>query len=131
MQEGLETKHLLTSFKLSLPSGSEMRMMRWVSRTPGHFLIHVQGAIQTIKEMELDTKLQEANRSVKSANVEVKLSKMTSNDELKKGERDYTLQQAVGAGKTTRDKSKKLKKTEGDKSPQAAVIAAKAGLDEA
>ena len=33
-----------------------MRMMRWVSRTPEHFLVFVQEAIHDIKEMELDTK---------------------------------------------------------------------------
>ena len=48
--------HQLTSFKLSLPSGSEMRMVRWASGTPKHFLIHVRGAIHAIKEMELNTK---------------------------------------------------------------------------
>ncbi len=41
IQEALETKHQLTSFKLSLPSETEMRMMRWTSGTPEHFLIHV------------------------------------------------------------------------------------------
>ncbi len=61
-------------------------MMRWVSRTPEDFLIHVQGAIHAIKEMELDTKFQEAMRAVKSANLEVILSKMAYKDELKKRE---------------------------------------------
>ncbi len=56
IQEALEVKHLLTSFKLSLPSGSEMRMARWASGTPEHFQIHMRGAIHVIKEMELDTK---------------------------------------------------------------------------
>ncbi len=41
IQEALETKHQLTSFKLSLPSRSEMKMVRWASGTPEHFLIHV------------------------------------------------------------------------------------------
>ena len=31
IQEALEMKHQPKSFKLSLPSGSEMRMVRWVS----------------------------------------------------------------------------------------------------
>ena len=60
IQEALEKKHQPMSFQLSLPSGSEMRMVRWVSRIPDHFLIHVRGAIHAIKEMELDTKFQEA-----------------------------------------------------------------------
>ena len=67
IQEALETKHQPTSFKLSLPSGSEMRMVRWASGTPEHFLIHVRGAIHAIKEMELDTKFQEAMKAVESA----------------------------------------------------------------
>ena len=37
----LETKHQPTSFKLDLPSGNEMRMMRWASGVPEHFLFHV------------------------------------------------------------------------------------------
>ena len=49
IQEALETKHQPTSFKLTLPSGSEMRMTRWASVTPEHFLIHVRGAIHAIK----------------------------------------------------------------------------------
>ena len=53
-----------------------MRMVRWVSGTPEHFLIHVQGAIHAIKEMELDTKFQEAMKAVKSASLEVDLTKM-------------------------------------------------------
>jgi len=43
IQEALETKHQPSSFKLSLPSGSEMRMVRWASGTPEHFLIYVRG----------------------------------------------------------------------------------------
>ena len=76
------------SFKLSLPSGSEMRMVRWASGTPEHFLIHVRGAIHAIKEMELDTKFQEAMKAVKSACLEVDLTKMQYKDELNKRERD-------------------------------------------
>ncbi len=95
IQEALETKHQLTSFKLNLLSGSEMRMVRWASKTPEHFLIHVQGAIHAIKEMELDTKFQEAVRAVQSENLEVILSKMAYKDELKKWERDKPPQQAV------------------------------------
>ena len=75
--------------------------------------------------MELDTKSQEAIRAVKSAHLEVELSKMAYKDELKKGERDNTPQQAVGAREATPDKSKKLKKAEGDESPQATFVAAK------
>ena len=39
--------------------------------------------------------------------------------------------QAFGAGKVDLDKAKKLKKAEGDKSSQTAVVAAKAALDRA
>ena len=103
IQEALETKHQPTSFKLSLPSGSEMRMVRWASGTPEHFLIHVRGAIHAIKEMELDTKFQEATKAVESASLEVDLAKMQYKDELKKRERDDSSQQAVGAGKSAPD----------------------------
>ena len=88
IEEALETKHQTTSFKLSLPSGSEMRMMMWASGTLEHFLIHVQGVIHTIKEMELDTKFQEAVKAAESATLEVDPNKITYKDELKKGERD-------------------------------------------
>ena len=60
--------------------------------------------------------------------MEVKLAKIAYIDELKKEGKDDTGQQAVGASKATPDKSKKLKKAEGDEFPQAAVIAAKAAL---
>ena len=36
----------------------------------------MQGAIHAVKEMELDTKFQEAMKAVKPVNLEVKLSKM-------------------------------------------------------
>ena len=92
IQEALETKHQPTSFKLSLPSGSEMRMVRWASGTPEHFLIHVRGAIHAIKEMELDTKFQEAMKTIESASLEVDLTKMQYKDELKKREKDDASQ---------------------------------------
>ncbi len=81
--------------------------------------------------MELDTKFQEAIRAVKSANLDVELSKMAYKDELKKCKRDDTPQHAVGAGNSTPDKTKKLEKAEGDEFPHATVIAAKAVLKEA
>ncbi len=129
IQEALETKHQPTSFKLSLPSGSEMRMVRWASGTPEHFLIHVRGAIHAIKEMELDTKFQEAMKAVESACLEVDLTKMQYKDKLKKRERDDSSQQAAGAGKAASDKTKKSKRTEGEDSPPAEVVAAKAALE--
>ncbi len=55
-------------------------------RTPEHFLIQVPWPNHTTKEIELDTKFQEAIRAVKSANLEVELSEMAYKDELKKGE---------------------------------------------
>ena len=131
IQEALETKHQPMSFKLSLPSGSEMRMVRWASRTPEHFLIHVWGVIHAIKEMELDTKFQEAAKAVESAILEVDLTKMQYKDELKNREKDDSSQQAVGAGKAASDKAKKSKRMEGDDSPPAEVVAAKAALNEA
>ena len=91
----------------------------------------MQGSIHAIKEMELDTKFQKAMKAVKSATLEVDLAKMTYKDELKKREQDDASQQAVGAGKATPDKAKKLKKAEGDETPQATIIAAKAALKEA
>ena len=59
-------------------------------RHPDHFLIHVHGAIHAIKEMELDTKFQQAMKAVESLTLEVNLAKITYKDELKKGERDDT-----------------------------------------
>ena len=129
IQEALETTHQPMSFKLSLPSGSEMRMVRWASGTPEHFLIHVRVAIHAIKEMELDTKFQEAMKAVESASLEVDLTKMQYKDKLKKRERDDSSQQVAGAGKAASDNAQKPKRTKGDDSPPAEVIAAKAALD--
>ncbi len=66
--------------------------------------------------------------------LEVELTKMNYKDKLKKDElktreKDDSSQQAVGAGKATSDKAKKSKKAEGDESPPAKVVAAKAALD--
>ena len=108
-----------------------MRMVRWASRTPEYFLIHVQRLIHAIKEMELDTKFREAAKAVKSAILEVELTKMNYKDELKKWEKDNTSQKTVGASRAAPGKSKKSQKTEGDKSPQAMVVAAKAALNHA
>ncbi len=107
-----------------------MRMIRWASGTPEHFLIHVQRVFHAIKDMELDSKFQEAVKAVKSANLEVDLAKMTYKDELKKREKDDASQQSVRAGKAAPDKAKKLKKAEGDESTNATVISAKATLKE-
>ena len=87
------------SFKLNLPSGSEMRMVRWASGTPEHFLIHVWGSIHAIKEMELDTKFQEAAKAAEPAILEVELTKMQYKDKLKKREKDDSSQQDSGASK--------------------------------
>ena len=97
IQEALVTKHQPMFFKLSLPSENEMRMMRWASGTPEHFLIHVQGAIHVIKEMELDTKFQVAVMAVEPATLEVDLAKMTYKDKDKKRGKDNSSQQVVGA----------------------------------
>ena len=86
------------------------------------------GAIHAIKEMELDTKFQEAMKAVKSASLEVDLTKMQYKDKLKKRERDDSSQQVAGASKATSDKTKKSKRTEGEDSSPAKVIAAKAAL---
>ena len=100
-----------------------------MSGTPEHFLIHVRGAIHAIKVMEWDTKLKEATEAVQSAILEVNVAKMTYKDELKKREKDDSSQQTVRAGKATPDKAKKSKKAEGDDSPPAEVVAAKAALN--
>ncbi len=103
-----------------------MKMVRWVSGTPEHFLLYVRGAIHAIKEMELDTIFQEATKAVESAILEVELTKMNYKDKLKKREKDDSSLQAVGASKAFSDKAKKSKRAEGDDSSPAEVIAAKA-----
>ena len=67
-------------------------MVRWASGTPEHFLIHVRGEIHAIKEMELDTKFQEATKTVESAILEVEITKMQYKDKLKKREKDDASQ---------------------------------------
>ena len=90
-----------------------MRMVRWVSRTPEHFIIHVRGVIHAIKEMKLVTKVHEAMKAVKSESLEVDLTKMQYKDELKKREKDDSSQQVAGAGKAASDKTKKSRSPEG------------------
>ena len=87
------------------------------------------GAIHAIKEMELDIKFQEAMKAVKSASLEVELIKMQYKDELKKREKGDSSQQVAGAGKAASDKTKKSRRTEGEDSPPAKVVAAKAALE--
>ena len=106
-----------------------MRMLRWASRTPEHFLIHVQGEIHAIKEMKLDTNFQEATKAVESTILEVDLTKMQYKDKPKKREKDDSSQQAARVGKAASDKAKKSKMAEGEKSPLAKVLAAKEALD--
>ena len=131
IQEALETKYPPTTFKLSLPSGSEMRIVRWASGTPEHFLIHVQGAIHAIKEKKLDTKFQEASRAVESAVLEVDVATSQYKDELKEWEEDDASQQTGGAHKATLDKSKQSRSSKEDESPPDKVITAKAALNAA
>ena len=103
-------------------------MVSWASGTPKLFLIHVQGAIHAITEMELDTKFKEAVKAVESVILEVNLTKMTYKGKLKKWEKDDASQQTVGTSKTAPEKSKKQKKSEGDESPPVMDVAAKAAL---
>ncbi len=81
---------------------------------PKHFLIHVQGAIHVIKEMELNTKFQEATEAVKTAMMDLVLAKMAYKDKLKKGRENDTPAQAVRAGKAVPDKAKNLRRAEGE-----------------
>ncbi len=48
---------------------------------------------------------------------------------MKKREKDDSFQQVAGAGKAVLDKTKKSKRTEGDDSPPAEVVAVKAALE--
>ena len=88
IQEVLKTKHQPTSFKLTLPSGSEMRMTRWASGTPEHFLIYVRGVIHAVKEMGLNTKFKEVIVAAETATLDLDISKTAYKNKLKKGEGD-------------------------------------------
>ena len=50
---------------------------------PQHFLIHVQGMIHAIKEMELDTKLKQAIEAAETATLDLDIAKMEHKNELK------------------------------------------------
>ena len=76
IREVLETMHQPTSFKLTLPPGSKMRMTRWASGTPAHFLIHARGVIHIIKDMGLNTKFKEAMEAVETATLDLDIAKM-------------------------------------------------------
>ena len=99
IQEALETKHQPTPLKLTLPSGSEMRKMRWASGTPKHFLIHVKGAIHVVKEMELDVKLKEATEALEMANLDLDIAKAALKSELKKAEGNTPPPRAIRQGR--------------------------------
>ena len=64
------------SFKLSLPLRKEMMMMRCATRTPKHFLIHMQWVICAIKQIDLDTNFQDDTEAVKTAMMDLDLGKM-------------------------------------------------------
>jgi hypothetical protein len=100
-------------------------------RDPEHFLIHVRGEIHAIKEMGLYTKFKEAIDAVNTATLDLDVAKSAYKHKLKKGEGDDTPQQVTGAGKATSEKPKKLRQAEGEVSPQATVVAAKAALNRA
>ena len=105
--------------------------MRWASGTPEQFLIHVRGAIHAVKEMELHTKFQEAAEAVETANLDLDIAKAMLKTEQKKGDNNDTPQPSGNTAKVSADKGKKTKKAEGDDSPQMAVAAAKAGVNQA
>ena len=88
-------KQVPIQFELTLPSGSEMRMSRWASRTSEHFLIHVRGAIHAIKEMGLITKLKDAMDAVETTTLDLDITKTAYKHEMKNGEGYDTLQQAA------------------------------------
>ena len=77
----------------------------------------------------MDIKFQEASKAVESAILEVDLTKMQYKDKLKKREKDDSSQQVAGASKAALDKAKKSKRAEGDESPPAEIVAAKAALE--
>ena len=79
--------------------------------------------------MELDIKFQEAMKALESAVLEVELAKMQYKYKIKKREKDDSSQQVAGAGKAASDKTKKSRRTEGEDSPPAEVVAAKAALE--
>jgi hypothetical protein len=76
IQEALEKKKKVTYFKFSLPSTkSEMSVAQWTSRTPEHFLLHVQVAIHACKQMELDVNFSKAQGAVTNEECDLKIAK--------------------------------------------------------
>ncbi len=91
MQEALEKNKMTTYFKLTLPNmGNGLKVAVWASRTPKQFLLHVRSVIHACTQMGLDTSFTKATTALKSAMLDVELTKgeyvqQSCNSEEKKG----------------------------------------------
>ncbi len=114
--EALETMHQPTSFRLSLPSGSEMR-----DEDDEVGVLDPQSLSYSCARGDLCHPGNATGHQVPRGHEGIwvcKLGIQPCQDDLqrraKEGESDDAPQQAVGAGKATPDKAKELKKAEGD-----------------
>ncbi len=86
-------------------------------------MLHVRGVIHVVKEMEPDVKFQEAAEAVKTANLDLDITKSILKAGLKKGEGNDTPLPPTSRQRINvmADKSKKAKKTEREDSSQATI----------
>ena len=82
----------------------------WVSGTPEHFLIHMHSTVYIIKQMDLDSKVQEATNVLENLKIDWGIAQ----DDHSKAKKEH-------------------KKKKDDKPPHAAcsIVAAKTALDKA
>jgi len=76
VQEALEKTKKTNYFKLTLPhTSSELKVLRWESRTPEEFILHVRSAIHACKQMEHDIKFSRAEEAVANAILDLEIKK--------------------------------------------------------
>lgn len=60
-KDTLENKNKATQFKMTLPkTRNELKVVKWASRIPEQFLMHVSTAVHTCKQMDLEANFKEA-----------------------------------------------------------------------
>ena len=76
VQEALEKSKNTNYFKLTLPHmGSKLKVALWSSGTPEQFVLHVQSATHTCKQMEHDVNFSKPEEAVANAILDLEIKK--------------------------------------------------------
>jgi hypothetical protein len=75
-QESLEKSKKTRYFKLTLPhTGSEFKVVLWLSRTTEQFVLHMRSTIHICKQMEHDINFSKAKEDVANATLDLEIKK--------------------------------------------------------